>query len=146
MTRIGGLAITGFEVADAVYQKLNDAKDELELEDVWYGPQELIPRYPCVVVEPRPKRRQLNGTHRWDLSFIVVISLYHGKVQTVDLTRLENEEHAVMIEEFIHQDLSLGGKVLLGYVTLSEPGITRRSDTMVVATRMTWEGDSREGF
>lgn len=146
MTRIGTLATTGFEVAEELYTKLNDAKEELTLEDVWYGPQNLIPRYPCIIVEPRPKRRRLNATHRWDLTFSVVIILYHGKVQEVDITRRENEELAVLIEEFVHSDLSLNGKVLMGYITSSEPGVVVRGEAMVTATRMTWEGDSREGF
>lgn len=99
MGQVGTLATSAFKVADTLYQMTLDAKEELQLEDVWYGPQELLPIFPCLIVEPRPKRRRLNGTHRWDISFQVALLLYHGKIQDLQLTRRENEEQAELLEE-----------------------------------------------
>lgn len=146
MTAVGTLVSSEFDVADKMYQMALDAKEELLLEDVWYGPQVLIPRYPCLIVEPRPKKRTLSGTHRWEVTFMINLLLYHGKVQTVDVTRRDNQEAAVLIENFYHADPTLGGIVIFGFINQLEPGIVSRGDVMVTATRLTWQGTSREGF
>lgn len=146
MAAIGTLATKSFEITDKWYQLFTDHKEELAVEDVYYGPQGLIPRYPCVIVEPRPKTRRFNGTRRWDIQFNVVILLYHGKVVDSETLHRENEEAAGVVENFMHQYLNLDGLVLFGYVTAMEPGVVSRGDVMVSATRLTWQGDSREEF
>ena len=145
-TKVGTYAIHAYEVSNNMYARLNSNKAVLGAADVWYGPQALIPRYPAIIVEPQPKRRSYVGTHRFKLIFTVGIFVYHGKVQGSELNRQENEQAASVVEDFIHQDLTLGGLVVAGYVTLVEPGIVFRGEVMVTSTRLTWQGESREGF
>ena len=149
MTAIGTLARSTFEVSDALYQMLSEAKEELQVEDVWYSPQNLIPRYPCIIIEPRPRRRRFTATHRWELTFEVSILLYHGKVNSSEVNHRENELQAGLVENFLHADqsrLTLNGLVIFGFVINAEPGLVNRGDVMVTATRLTWQGESREEF
>lgn len=145
-TQLGQLARYTYEVTDKLYNLLNDNKEELQLESVWYGPQRLIPTYPCIVLEPRPKRRRFNGTRRWDLEFNVAILLYHSKVQDSETLHRENEEQAILVESFLHQHMDLDGLVIFGYVITVEPGLVTRGDVMITSTRLTWQGTSREEF
>jgi len=149
MSQIGTLARSTFEVCDALYQMLSEAKEELGLEDVWYSPQALIPRYPCIILEPRPRRRRFNATHRWELTFEVSILLYHGKVDSSEVNHRANELQAGLVENFLHADpnrLTLNGLVVMGFVVNAEPGLVNRGDVMITATRLTWQGESREEF
>lgn len=149
MGQLGELAISNFAVTKKVFDMLTDAKEELELEDVWYGEQELMPRFPCLVVDQRPKRRAFNGTQRWDLVFTVAITVYHSKVVSSGENRMENEEFAYKVEQWFMADkdrLMLDGLVLLGYIISVEPGTIAKRSTMYAVTRLTWQGESREVF
>src|SRR5580765_6526130 len=101
MPDVGTLVHSTFECTDILYQMFTESAEDLQLADVWYSPQALIPRYPCILLEPRPKRRQFAGTHRWEITFQVAVMLYHSKIIGSDINHRENEEQANLIEEFL---------------------------------------------
>jgi hypothetical protein len=51
-----------------------------------------------------------------------------------------------LVEAKLHEDLTLGGLVIFGYVSGIDPGVRLRESEMIRATRLTWDGLSREGF
>jgi hypothetical protein len=139
------------EVTQRVYDVLSDAKDELGIAAVYYGMQELIPEFPAISVESGRKQRQLaersgGSTHKWAITFTVSLMVEHGKLQSSTTTRKETEQLAELIETKLHEDLKLGGLVIFGFVTSIDSGVTRRKDIMIRATRIIWEGVSRETF
>lgn len=149
MTQLGELAVSDYAITQKIYDILEAHKEPLGLEDVWYGPQTLMPNFPCVTVERRPKARAFNGTRRWDLTFSVGITLFHGRVQEAQLTRQENEGHAYQLEKFMMKDdamLTLDGMVIFGFITSVEPGLLAQREVMYAATRLIWTGSSREVF
>jgi hypothetical protein len=128
----------------------------LGLQDVFYGDMDLIPRTPAACIETGPLVRQLTGAMaRVDNSFTIYIMVYHGKVQDVQLNKLQCDQFAVAIQNKLHTDLRLddpsvdatvtrgNGLVYYGMVTGIEPGYTIRSKSLMRTSRITWEGNSK---
>lgn len=147
MTQIGDLAVSSLSIARALYDLLKQNKEELQLEEVWYGDQRLIPDFPVAIVEAGPKRRDFNGTHRFDVSFTTTILVVYEEFTDLEDVTIQNQTHSENVEQFLHREaLTLNGQVLLGYVTRSDPGISYRGGVMRQASRLTWTGVSREEF
>lgn len=130
-------------VVQEVYDLLTNAKAELGLEDVWYGDQNLIPRYPAVAVEAGPFNRDLSGIGGKGLTdnrIRVLLLLYLAKIQDVQVTRKATDELAERIMDKLHEDVTMNGTVIHGFVTAIEPGYATRGGTLMRTTRVTWEG------
>lgn len=112
-------------------------------EDVTYGDQEKIPRTPFICVESGPKIRELSGIGgkgRTDNRFTVFIMCYISEVRSVQLNREEADTLAEQVELLLHEDVTLGGKVIHGFVTGIEPGFSTRSGKLMRVARITWQG------
>jgi hypothetical protein len=128
---------------------LRDGKEELELAEVWYGDQRLVPDFPVAIVEAGPKRREFNGTHRWDVQFTTTILVVFEEFTDLEEVTIKNQEHADAVERFLHKDdnhLRLGGLVIFGHVTRHDPGVSYRGGVMRQASRLTHTANSREEF
>ena len=146
MGAVGTLAFNAVEVTDRLFQVLRDAQAELELVEVYYGQQGLVPEWPVAFVDSGPKNRQIVGTHRYGVNFTNYVLIEHGKLQSSTTTRRDAEVLAERVEAKLHEDRGLGGLVINSYVSSIQPGIVRRQDVMIRGTRLTWEGISREEF
>jgi hypothetical protein len=129
-----------------IHNRLEGHKAELEVRDVWYGEQRLYPNFPCIAVESADKRRTHMNTRRWDLTFLVDILLILDKVDSMEQTRQELERHIHLVEDVLHEDTTMGGSVIFGFVTRAQPGFQMRGSVMRQAARLRWEGSSREVF
>jgi len=105
-----------------------------------------VPEFPAVMLESGLKSRSIAGTHRFDVTLTVTMLLIHGKLQSSTITKEETERLAESIEDVLHEDHTLNGRVVFGYVTSILPGTTRITDVMYRATRIVWEALSKEGF
>ena len=131
-------------VAQAVYDLWNANKATLALEGVWYGNQQLNPKTPSVCVEPGNYTRELQGAQNATINHFTVESLiYVAKIDDNQVNLKKSEELAEAMMELIHQDLNLGGLVYYGFVTAITPGVVRKGNSLMRATRLTWEGDSK---
>lgn len=116
----------------------------LQLEDVFFGDQQLIPKTPSVAVEPGPMARELTGLpFRTDNTFTVFLIIYHSKVQGSQITRKECLEYAEAIMALLHTNKTMGDNVIHGYVTSIDPGYATRGGTLMMSTRLTWSGLSK---
>ncbi len=140
------LATTLAEVTDAIRDVLDAAKVELGLDEVYYGPQDLMPTFPSVYVRSGPLDRTIHATHQWALDLNVIIDLFYGTIQSGEINQYEAEQKADQIATKLHEDDYLGGKVIFGFVTRIEPVTVRRNDVMIRTIRITWTGDSRQTF
>lgn len=144
--QIGDLEWRAPVITQRVVDIYTEAAEELALKGVYYGYQQLIPAFPALSVESGRKGRVGSGTHRFEIQFSVLMMLEHGSIQSTEITKKESEELSELIEQKIHEDFTLGGLVLFGYIRSIDPGVRLRESEMIRATRLTWEGLSREGF
>lgn len=125
-------------------------KAALGVKEVYYGAQELIPDYPAVEVESFPKERTLSTERatlrQFHITIRVGIMVLFGKVQSSEINKKEAESLIERIENKLHEDFTLGGLVIAGFVTRVEPGVIPRQGVMLRASRLVWEARSREVF
>lgn len=118
-------------------------KPVLGLESVWYGDQTLIPKTPALAIEAGPYGRALSGIGgkgRTDNAIRIYGIVYLNRIQDVESLRRETDELAESCMDVMHEDITLGGLVIQGHVTLIEPGYTVRNGAMFRSARITWEG------
>lgn len=113
------------------------------IQDVWYGDQDRIPRTPALCVEPSDKARDLEGVPNMTRNeFEVFLLIYHNKAQDNQDTRLEVDQIAEQVEDFLHTDLQLvvaGNPLIIhGYVTRIESGMQYKQGTLYRAARITY--------
>ena len=144
--QIGTLEWRSPVVTQRVFDILTENADELTLKGVYYGYQQLIPTFPAISIESGAKARGGAGTHRFEIRFSVLMMLEHGQIQSTEINKKESEELSELVEQKLHEDFTLGGLVLFGYVTGIDPGVRFRESEMIRATKLTWEAISREGF
>lgn len=129
-------------VAQYLKDKLEANKGDLNLQDVFYGDQNKIPRVPAAVVEPEGKTRELVGAPQYtEVRLTTYILIYHAGVQDVQVTRKECDEAAERVEFLINSDLQMGqypdSLVVHGFVTQIESGYTYRNNTLFRTSRLT---------
>jgi hypothetical protein len=116
----------------------------LNLEDVFYGDQQRIPRTPAACVESGEKRRALKGAPRMTLVDITTyIIVYHYKLKSVQEIREDNDLLAEAIETLVHSDCKLGGYVIDSMVTSVESGYQMKGNSLFRASRLTIEARSQ---
>lgn len=113
-------------IAEAIYNLILANKDTFELDDVFYGNQNMIPRASAAVVMASGKRRVLAGVSapggRTENSMMVSVSLNWSKVGDEATERRAVDDRAYEIEKLLHADTTLGGIIIHGYVADVERG------------------------
>jgi hypothetical protein len=134
------------EVTDAIRDVLVAAADELELKNVYYGPADLMPEFPSVLVRSGALDRSLHATHQFALDLNVIIDLFYGTIQSSEINQYEAEQKMDKITSKLHEDFRLGERVVFGFVTRIQPVTLRRNDVMIKTMEGTWTGQSRQTF
>ncbi len=133
-------------VTDAIIAKIESKIVLLGLAsvaDVTYGDQQKIPRTPFVTVESGPKTRELTGIGgkgRTDNRFTVFILGYISNIRTIQTNRREADLFGEQLELYLHEDVTLGGLIIHGFVTSIEPGYSTRSGELMRVVRLTYQG------
>lgn len=132
-------------VANALKGILEDAQEDLGLEDVFYGDLDRIPRSPAACIETGEKTRELEGAPRRTLvTMPVYIFVYHNALKAAsDDQKEENDLLSEAIETEIHKYPHLGGLVIHGMCTALEPGYEQKQDNIWQVTRITYEATSK---
>lgn len=132
------------EVTKFLYDWLEDGKTTLQLEDVWYDIEGLVPRTPCVIVEPLSKQRVVTNTgHMVENTFEVNVILLHSRMASKSATNEEAMSFAEDIEGYLHSDKTFSGKLIHSYVTSFEQGSVNQQKVLLRATRLLWRGMSK---
>lgn len=127
-------------VTQYLFDKFDGTKDTYGLLDVFYGDQSLIPRSPCLCVEPGPKNRQVGGVNRRsDNTFYVYLILYHGEVRSSQSNMKDVVTLAEQIETVVHADPRLGGLVTHCFCSQVLPGYQQKTGGLMRAARITVE-------
>jgi hypothetical protein len=140
------LTVVGLYIVDLF--KVEAVPDVVPSQDeVYYGPQNLIPTLPAIVVDPQPKTRDYATTHQFQIVFNVHIMLMWGHVEnTAQENRMETDAKAELIEDILHSDKKFGGLLYTSLVTRIDPRVTVRTSSKIKASRIQWQGESREAF
>lgn len=133
-------------VIEYIFDKLKENQVSLQLQDVYYGDQNMIPRTPAACVDPGNFTKELSGIGgkgRTDNSTTVYIMVYIARVSDMQAARKEINELSEKIMDVLHEDVTLGGLVVHGLVTSIEPGYATRGQVTMRAARITWQGLTR---
>ena len=137
----------GTVVAKAIMQIIEANMAALDLKAVYYGNHVMIPKTPAVVVNLQPKNRTLAGVvapgGRTMNDISLTIDVHSSKVGEESANRMEHDELAEEIEILLHQDTTLGGIIVHGYVTVFDPGETMFQDSEFRTVRLTYNAQTK---
>lgn len=136
------------DVAQAIVDLLKDNWDDLGLndpEDVFYGNEARIGRFPAIAVDPSPGlNAELTGTMMQATNtFEITILVYEGALKNQEVKRKDCDQRAEAIRAKLLSNKQLGGLVAHGHVLTIEPGFSNLQAQLVVASRMGWQGISK---
>lgn len=135
------------EMVQKILNLISDNAAALGLQGVYYGDEDLIPKFPAVSVQGGRKNRTIATTRQFEVALTVQINIYFGKVQSSEINTKETEELAEAIEDLLHTNKTMDGSVVFGYVSRTDPGTARAPNGVMIKTsRMFWEGRAREMF
>lgn len=111
---------------------------------------DLLPEYPAVLIMAGPLAKEIHGTHTFAISLYSEIYLFHGVLTEQRSTRNYNDlVMATNLVTFLEQDLTLGDRVIAGWVDSEVPGVnpprSSRSDA-VISTRITYRATQETRF
>jgi hypothetical protein len=144
------MAHTDDDTVVAIYiQDLITAnKAVLVLDDVLYGRHNNIPHASAAVIIPGGKRRVLAGVSapggRTENALMVEIGLHWSKVGDEETERKAVDARATAVERKLHEDVTLGGLIIHGYVVSVERGETQMaSGSMFRSVQMVFQGTTK---
>jgi len=146
------------EVLDYVHDFLDKRKDDIGLAFCGYGEERLIPEYPAIIVTAGPVSREIHGTHKFRVTFILELWIYHAKLSESHRMRTRKDlQFATSVRQLLHDNMRLYAdiddpnpsdpQIAGGWITSEDPAfINRGKGEGVVATRMEWTGISEATF
>lgn len=123
-------------------------KVTLGVKQVLYGNQNDIPFSPTVVVTPGIKRRELRGVSapggRTFNVMNVFVTIMTSKVGDENTERLKTDQLAEAVEKLLHQDTTMGGLLIHGFVQEWTPteAFFQQTQGQFRTVRMTFVGTS----
>ena len=129
-------------VVDFVKELLENA--DLGLQDVFYGDQDFIPRFPAAVVEPNSLvEAPTTAGFSKENHFQVMVMIFHSQLGSSEVTKRECDLAAEAVKDVLNADRQLGGLVTWGYVSSTDYGYAMRGKQTIQATRMLYEAISK---
>lgn len=134
-------------VAKAIEELLLANKDSLGLDQVYYGDQLNFPNAKCAAVRVGRKTRERAGVAgpggRMMNYMPVIINVYNSTVTDEANGRYVVDQLAEAIEDLLHQDITLGGVTLDGFVSESDPDPIFRQGSMFRTVQLTYLARSK---
>jgi hypothetical protein len=138
------------EVVEYFKTDFEDNSGSLGIEFVGAYNERLLPRYPAIVLTAGSVDKELHGTHTFLMRIRIFIYVYHAQMRLNDAQRsLADLTLATDVVEFVERDMTLGEKIIQGWVETEFPGarqIDVNKGLVVVGTRLTWMGISERRF
>ena len=135
-----------------VVEYLSDyiSKSSLPIAYVAKYNEPLLPEYPAVQVMSGGFKKELHGTHTWLLTLRADIYVMHAKLTVNRATRnLEDLQLATQLVALLETDLTLGQRIIAGWVETETPGAMppRSQHTeAVISTLLKWQGTQEGRF
>lgn len=134
-------------LAQAIVTKIRTAQTSLGLDTVLYGEQNNVPGGKAAVVYCGTKRRPLAGVAgpggRTDNFMEIIIDVHYSVYSTEEDGRLAADKLAEGIETLLHQDTTVGGIIIHGWVNEWVPGVVFKENSMYRTVRLLYVGRSK---
>ena len=133
------------EIASYIEGLLETNKVSLQLADVWFGDQQLLPHTPsaCVIVGAT-EFTSAGSPRRVQADFEVQVLIYHCKLQDQQVTELECSQRAEATAALLNAIITGHGILVGSFVTKIEPGFVDKNNgqTWYKTSRVTFSGFS----
>jgi hypothetical protein len=110
----------------------------------------LLPVYPAVQIMSGPMQKDLHGTHTWLLTIRAEIFVFHARMTQSRQTRSRDDLLlATKLVDYLERDISMGDKIIAGWVEAEIPGARPPSNNKgaaVISTRLTWSCTNEARF
>lgn len=132
-------------VVDYIKATLLEANaSSLGLQDVFYGDQDLIPRFPAAAVEPTSMQEEPSGEgFSKNNRFQVLVIIFHSKIGDNQTTKRECDLFAEAVKDVLNGDRQLGGLVTHSWTSATDYGFAVRGKVTIQATRILFEAISK---
>jgi hypothetical protein len=136
---------------DHIVGLLDDNKAALGLRYIAQNDEELIPQYPAILVQTDSINRELHATRQFYVEFNLDLWIFHAELSVSTAVRSRKDiELATAVRKLLHDNNTLDGHIIFGYVNGEFPGISARviqaNMVTIVTTRLTWSGENRVPF
>lgn len=106
--------------------------------------ERLLNEYPAALVVSGGHEKEIHGTHTWLITLRADIYIMHAKLTEDRATRNKTDlELATSVVALLEEDLSLGQRIIAGFVEREIPGAMpprTAKGSAVVSTRLSWAG------
>jgi hypothetical protein len=136
-------------VATYILNKFKDptVMTNLQLQDAWYGDQDLMPRTPAICITPGVTKREFRGATFRTLNTIETYALiYWGKITDIQVNLHNAQNLADLAVHTVHSDLTLGGLVTAVLCTECDPGLINKAGVWMMGARLSFESISTTTF
>lgn len=134
-------------LAEAIVAKIKANQESLGLDIVLYGEQNNVPGGLAVVVYCGTKRRPIAGVAgpggRTDNYMEIMIDIHNSVYSSEEDGRLLVDRLAERVETLLHQDTTMGGIIIHGWVQEWRPGITFKENSMYRSVQLFYVGRSK---
>lgn len=137
------------DIADRIVEILEDNKLDLDLEEVYFGNQNLVPRTPAIMVDPNEIVRTLRQTgHVTENIMEIEMMYFYASNKGNEVNTREALLGAEAVADLLNSHPKLtttdgNDLVINGYVTRISSGFVTRRNTIYTAARLLWNGQSR---
>lgn len=131
-------------MADIIGDELTDFKFVSKYDE------NLIPDYPCVQIQPGETSREFHSTGTFLVYLRAFVYVMHDTFTQTKRVRSREELLLVTkVVDFLHNDITLGGRVIDGFVQNETPAVLpprKKGGDMVVTTRIDWVCKNQKRF
>jgi hypothetical protein len=133
---------------DYLVNLLDDNKAGLGIKYIAQHDEELIPEYPCVLVQTDNTLRERHATRQFMVVFLIDLWVFHAQLtDSVAVRSKKDIELATAVRKLLHSKMTLDGHLIDSFVSSENSGISARivggSLSTIVTTRLTWQGQNR---
>lgn len=131
-------------------QELEDAKDDLGFKFIGGYDERVVTDYPAVVLGSGATSKEVSGTHTYLLQHQLDMYIHHAEASKTHRTRsLEMLQLVTKLVNFLEADLTLGDKIIFGYVLSERPGLIQprtNPSVFIVSTIINYQATLKVRF
>lgn len=134
----------GSAVALALKTYIESRQEDLEIVDVFYGDQVMIPNSPTVCVEPSLTEREINTTGCSTLNTLTCsVLVYDARLGDVQAIQEGLDTLTETLADELNQLGTLDDLIIYGFASRVEYGYLVKANRLLRADRITWTATTK---